>query len=237
MTLPRQIDRRALLGRISIFEGLSKRELDLLHAITGTKRVRERETLFYKGDEGSTLYGVLRGRLRGYAIGGDAKEYVFNFMGPGEVIGEVALLDAQPRSLTIEAVEPSELLTLHRRDLLPFVEQNPKVALKLASVLARRLRALSESQEDAMLLSIPGRLAKKLLALSQGYGKAVAGGGTRIELKLPQGQLGELIGATRESVNKQMRVWVETKVIRVERGYITILSEEALEDTAGFAIS
>jgi CRP-like cAMP-binding protein len=235
VTLPRMIDSRALLASIPIFAGLPKKELESLHAITGTRRLRAREVLFRKGDEGVTLYGVMRGRLRVYSAS-DAKEVTFRFLDPGEVVGEMAVLDAQPRSATVAAIEASELLTLHRRDFLPFLESHPRAAIQLAAVLAQRLRSLSDEIEDAKLLAIPARLAKKLLALSQGYGKEVAGGGTRIELKLPQAQLGELVGATRESVNKTMRGWIDAGVIKVERGFITVLDEDALEDSAGYAV-
>ena len=234
MTQPRVVDGRALLARIPVFAGLNQRELDLLYGITGTRRLRTREVLFRKGDEGATLYGVMRGRLR-VVSGLDAKEVILNFLEPGVVFGEIALLDSQPRSATVAAVESVELLTLQRRDFLPFMEQHPKVAIQLATALAQRLRSLSNSMEDAMLLSISGRLSKKLLALAQTYGKP-APGGTRIDLKLPQHELGELVGATRESVNKHMRGWVEAGVLRVERGIITVLDEEALESAAGYAL-
>jgi CRP-like cAMP-binding protein len=235
MALTRLVDGRSLLERIPLFAGVNRRELDLLYAITGTRRLRSREVLFRKGDEGATLYGVMRGRLRLYS-GGESKEVVFKFFEPGEVFGEIALLTSQPRSAAVAAVEAAELLTLQRRDFLPFLEQHPKVAIQLATSLAERLRALSDAMEDAMLLSISGRLAKKLLTLAQDHGKPVPGGGTRIDLKLPQAQLGELVGATRESVNKHMRAWTEAGVLRAERGFITVLDEEALEAQAGYAL-
>jgi len=222
-----------MLGAIGIFEGLSRRELELLHGITGTKRLRAREVLFRKGDPGSALYGVLRGRLRVYSTGPDAKEVVFRFLEAGDVVGEVALFDAQVRSATVEAVEPCELLSLQRRDLLPFLEQHPRVAIKLAAILARSLRELSQRVEDELSLTIPARLARKLLALMRTHGRDAAGG-TRIEQRLPQHVLGELVGATRESVNKQMRLWVSAGAIAVERGYVTVLKREALEVTAGY---
>ncbi len=234
MTLSRAIDGRALIERIPVFAGLSRRDFDLLYAITGTRRLRTREVLFRKGDEGSTLYGVLRGRLRVFS-GADSKEVIFRFLEPGEVFGEIALLDSQPRSATIAAVEPVELLTLHRRDLLPFLEEHPKVTIQLATALAQRLRALSDAMEDAMLLSISGRLAKKLLSLAQDHGKPVPEG-TRIDLRLPQHALGELVGATRESVNKHMRAWTRAGVLRMERGIITLFDQEALEAAASYAL-
>ena len=222
-----------MLGSIGVFEGLSRRELDLLHAITGTKRLRAREVLFRKGDPGSALYGVLRGRMRVFSSGPDAKELVFRFLEAGDVLGEVALFDAQVRSATVEAMEPCELLSLQRRDLIPFLEQHPRVAIKLAAVLARSLRELSQRVEDELSLTIPARLARKLLALMRTHGRA-AGAATRIDQRLPQHILGELVGATRESVNKQMRLWVAAGAIAVDRGYVTVLKREALEATAGY---
>ena len=221
MALSTAIDGRALIERIPVFAGLGRRDFDLLYAITGTRRLRSREVLFRKGDEGATLYGVLRGRLRVFS-GADSKEVIFRFLEPGEVFGEIAL-------------EPVELLTLHRRDLLPFLEQHPKVAIQLATALAQRVRTLSDAMEDAMLLSISGRLAKKLLSLAQDHGKPVAGG-TRIDLRLPQHALGELVGATRESVNKHMRIWTRAGVLRAERGIITLIDQEALASAAGYAL-
>lgn len=227
------LDSRSALAAIGIFEGLSRRELDLLHGITNTKRLRAREVLCRKGDPGSALYAVLRGRLRVFSHGADSKEIVFRFLEAGDVVGEVALFDAQVRSATVEAVEPCELLTLQRRDLLPFLEQQPKVAIKLAAVLARHLRDLSQRVEDELSLTIPARLARKLLALTRTHGSAVPAG-TRIDQRLPQHILGELVGATRESVNKQMRLWVGAGAIQVDRGFVTVVDPSALEETARF---
>jgi CRP-like cAMP-binding protein len=204
-----------------------------LHAITGTKRLRAREVLCRKGDPGSALYAVMRGRLRVFSSGADGKELVFRFLEAGDVVGEVALFDAQVRSATVEAVEACELLTLQRRDLIPFLEQHPRVAIKLAAVLARTVRELSQRVEDELSLTIPARLARKLLALMRERGVTVPDG-VRIEQRLPQHILGELVGATRESVNKQMRVWVGAGAIRVDRGFVTVVRREALEETAGF---
>lgn len=228
MTTPRPIDPRTLLSGIALFEGFTARDLEGLLALTTIKRLKAGQVLCRKGDPGVQLYGVLTGRLRVISEGGDGKEVILNFVGPGEVIGDIALIDTQPRSATVEAIEPGEVVCLHRRDLLPFLYQNPKAAIQLAAGLARRVRALSLVVEDALLLAIPARLAKKLLALAQTYGKPTAAG-TRIELRLPQHQLGEMIGATRESVNKTLRGWVDEGAIEVDRGYVTIKDPAALE--------
>lgn len=105
------------------------------------------------------------------ATGFDGKEVMFTLMGPGEVIGEIPLLDGGERSASVVAVEPTELLTLHRRELIPFLESHPGAAIGLAGVLAARVRRLSERTEDRQTMPLPGRIAKRLIALSKQYGK------------------------------------------------------------------
>jgi CRP-like cAMP-binding protein len=225
------VDRRELLRSIPIFSSLSDRELDLLLTYTTTKRVKKRAFLCRRGDPGLQLFAVMEGRLRVVGEGGDGREVVFNFMDPGDVIGEISLLDAQPRSASVEAVEDATLLALHRRDLLPFFERNPKAAMKLATVLAERLRRISELVEDTVFLGLPTRLAKMLLSLGQRYGKETPKG-LFIDLKLPQHELGELVGTSRESINKQLRQWGEEGLVHVERGYVTLTDRGRLEELA-----
>ncbi len=230
------LDLRSMLRSAEIFEGIADVALDELVQLTTTRRLRKGEILFRKGDEARQLYGVLNGRLALSAAGEDGKEARFFFFDPGEVIGEVALLDHNPRSGTVEAVEDSELFSLRRRDLLPFLERHPRVALNLAAVLASRLRRLSELMEDTLFLALPSRLAKKLIGLAQAYGRETPGG-LRIGVRLPQAELGELVGATRESINKQMRAWSVAGLIEVDRGFITIVDEDGLESAARYMVS
>jgi len=230
-----RVARRRVLANVSIFSDLDERSLDALLEVTSTRRLRAKDTLFRKGDPGQQLYGVVQGRLKIYASGADGKEVVFGFSDPGDVIGEIALLDSNPRSATVAAMEPSELLTLDRRDFLPFLERRPVVAIHLAQLLAGRLRRLSEQAEDAMFLTLPTRLAKKLLALGADYGKR-GDEGLRIDLRLQQQELGDMVGTSRESVNKQLRAWTVDGLVRFERGYITILDTDGLEAVARFTM-
>lgn len=225
------MDRREVLKGIPLFQGMSDRELDMLLALTTTKKLKKRAYLFRKGDPGNALFAVLEGRLKATGEGRDGKEMVFSVMDPGEVIGEIALLDQEPRSATVQAVEDVTLLTLHRRDLLPFLERNPKAAIKLAAVLAKRIRNLTELAEDTVFLGLPSRLAKKLLSLADRYGKQTPEG-LKIDLKLPQHELGELVGTSRESINKTLRQWGEESLVSFASGYLTIKDRDRLEDLA-----
>jgi CRP/FNR family transcriptional regulator, cyclic AMP receptor protein len=221
-------DKRRLLASVPLFGSLEERALDALLAVTTTKRLAPREELFHKGDPGEQLYVVMSGRLKAKAEGVDGKEVIFSLMGPREVIGEIALLDSNPRSATVEAIEASELLALHRRDFLVVLERHPKVAIRLAGILAERLRKLSDLTEDTAFLTLPSRLAKKLLSLAESDGVPTPEG-TRIRIRLPQSELGELVSTSRESVNKLLRAWVQEGVVGVDHGFITLRKRRSLE--------
>jgi CRP-like cAMP-binding protein len=225
------VDRREVLKNVALFQDMSDRELDMLLALTTTKKLKKRAYLFRRGEPGNALFAVLEGRLKATGEGRDGKEMVLSVMDPGEVIGEIALLDQEPRSATVQAVEDVTLLTLHRRDLIPFLERNPKAAIKLAAVLAKRIRNLTELMEDTVFLGLPSRLAKKLLSLADRYGKPTPEG-LKIDLKLPQHELGELVGTSRESINKTLRQWGEENLVSFASGYLTIKDKDRLEDLA-----
>lgn len=225
------IDRKELLAEVELFCGLSDSVLDELVALTSIKKLAAREELCHKGDEGGELYGILSGRLKALTSSEDGKEAIFLIMGPGEVFGEVALLDAGPRSVTIVSAEPSELLVLGRRDFLAFLRRHSDLALSLAQVLAGRVRRLSEAVEDAYFRSLPARLAKALLALSRSTSTETPDG-LRIDMKLSQQDLGDLVGKTREAVNKQMRAWSEEGIVTMRAGVLLIHDVEQLESLA-----
>ena len=222
------MDRRELLASVSIFSSLNEKELDLLLQATTTKRLEAKEVLFRKGDPGNQLYGILSGSLKVMVIGSDGKDVIFTLMGPGEIIGEIALLDMEERSASAVAVETTELLTLHRRELIPFLEGHPRAAIGLASVLAAMVRRLSERAEDHQTMPLAGRIAKRLLSLAEQHGKRPIVGGP-VEVRLPQQDLADLVGTTRESVNKQLRIWSEAGVIEIGRGRVVLKKTEALE--------
>jgi len=226
-------ERRALLKRVGIFSQLEDRELDGLVRLTHTRRLGPREILFRAGStECTELYAVMRGRIKITTASDDGKEFVLQIMGPGEVLGEIALLNDYPRTATVTAIDRSQLLVLQRRELLPFLEEQPKVAIKLLAVLGDRLRRASAQLEDAVFLDVRARLAKKLLFFMNADGEDVPEG-RRFPLKLSQRELGELVGATRESVNKQLKTWERSDVIRIEGKEVTVLAPDELQSLAG----
>lgn len=225
------MDRRELLRNVSLFSSLDERELDRLIQATTTRRLASKEVLFRKGDPGNQLFGVLTGSLKVTGVGTDGKDVVFRLMRPGEVVGEIALLDGEPRSATVAAVEATSLVTLHRRDFVPFLEQHPRAAIRLAAVMAERVRRLSERAEDRQTMSLPARLAKRLLALAAEHGVRPVVGGP-VEIRLSQQDLADLVGTTRESVNKQLRIWEDGGIVSLGRGRTVLRQPKLLAEIA-----
>jgi CRP-like cAMP-binding protein len=226
--------RRELLAKGSLFSKLSERELDDLVQVSRIQKLRPREELCHKGDPGSQVYLISKGRLKAMTTSAEGDDVVFSIMAPGEVCGELALLSGGRRTATITAIDESELIVLDRREFLPFLKARPEVAIKLLEVLAERQLRLSELVEDTTFLNLPARLAKKLVSLSRTYGTETPDG-LRIDLKLSQGEIGDLVATTRESINKQIKSWSGEGMVSMKNGIVTIHRIDDLEALAGFA--
>jgi CRP-like cAMP-binding protein len=225
-------EKRRLLVAVPLFAGLSGKEIGDLLEVTRTQTLRARRELFHKGDEGAQVYLVARGTLKAFTTSEEGDDVVFNLLSEGELFGEIAFLGNQVRTATVTAITESELLAIDRRDFLDFLKRHPDASIKLLSVLAKRVKQVSELVEDTLFLNLPIRLAKKLVHYSTIYGRETESGEVRIGLKLSQEEWGDLVGATRESVNKQMRAWTEEGLIDVDHGYVLIRRPEALEQLA-----
>ncbi len=228
-------NRRELLAKIPLFAELETRELDALSPATRIQRVKARETLYRKGDPGRSLAVVVEGAIKVFNTSADGTQVVFGVFGPGEVVGELALFLEDERTASVMALEETELLTLDRRDFFVFLRTHPRVAEKLLGVLALRVRRVSQMVEDTLFLNLPSRLARKLVAYSENYGKRMREG-ILIDLKLSQTEWGDLVGATRESINTQLRAWTEDGILKFDRGYITIQRLDALEALTDLAL-
>lgn len=230
LTVSRE-QRRDFLETIGLFAGMGERGLDRLAEMSSVRTVAAEEVLCHKGDEASQLYGVLAGRLKAVGSSGDGREVVFSVIGPGEVTGEIALVDGQPRSAAIVAMEECVLLVLARRDFLAYLREDSEAAIQLAQALARYIRRLSDTVEDAYYHRLPVRLAKKLLALGREHGEPTPQG-LRVRVRLSQRELGELVGKTREAVNKQLRAWAHEGIVETIEGHLVLRDVDRLEDVA-----
>jgi CRP/FNR family transcriptional regulator, cyclic AMP receptor protein len=225
-----QIDKRALLAGHFLLGQLDPDALGRLAATATFAHYPAHATIFEKGDPGVGMMAVVRGRVKicSYSMGG--KELVLNIIDRGGLFGEVALLDGRPRTAHAVTLEETDLLVLERGRFLPFLTANPEVAIRLISVLCDRLRQTSEHLEDALFLEAGPRLARWLLRFAASFGKETEGGVVRLNIKLSQQQIGNLVGISRESINKHIGDWQRAGYLAVQSGFITIRDREALEE-------
>ena len=166
--------------------------------------------------------------MRVSAVSADGREVTLNVIGPGEIFGEIALLDGKPRSADCTTLEDSVLMVVERRHFLPFLMRNEGLVDRLLGVLCDRLRRTSLALEEIALFDLQARLARLLMKLSQDYGRPLPGGGVRIDLKLSQRDLATLVASSRETVNKQLRGWREQGVVEQSAGYLVVKDSAAL---------
>ncbi|MET0277580.1 MAG: Crp/Fnr family transcriptional regulator [Pseudorhodoplanes sp.] len=216
-------DRLAFLRDHPIFGVLGDDILQQLRSHALQKTVAKGTTIFSKGETGSSLFAVLEGQVKVVSFSAQGKNAVFNILGPGDIFGEIALLDGGERTADVTTISDCKLLVIERRDFLPLVHSRPDVAQRLIEVLCMRLRNTSRQVEEVMFLELPAKLANTLLRLNAA---ALAEGKNKIALT--QSEIAQVIGASRESTNKQLREWEERKWLRLERGGLVILSPEKL---------
>jgi CRP/FNR family transcriptional regulator, cyclic AMP receptor protein len=228
---PRDI-KRAALRTSPLFQAMQPEELDAILGFATERRVRRGQMVVQRGETGSSMMAVLHGRVRISAVNADGKEITLNVINPGEVFGEIALLDGQPRSADAYAVEDTLLLVVERRHFLPFLTSNPALVSRLLTVLCDKLRSTSLALEQIALFDLETRLARLILKLAADYGRP-SPDGTRIEMKLSQRDISNLVASSRESVNKQLALWRDSGVLTLEGGYIVVRRTEELQAVAG----
>ena len=218
--------REALLRRSFNFKDL---DADLLGRVAQLARVRRLDRgglLFAQGDEGGALFAVVEG-LVGISIAGGDRELTLGFMEPGDVFGEIALLDGLPRTAAARAVEACVLLAIDRASFLLLLEQERRLARYLIELLCERLRTTTDRLSEFAFLDLRTRLARRLGALAIAHGSHRPDG-IRIDLKLSQTALAHMLGVSREAINKQLKAWSTEAVLRIDRGIITILDKARL---------
>jgi CRP/FNR family transcriptional regulator, cyclic AMP receptor protein len=217
---------RDALKTLSFLGGLPDAVLDRLAGRAHVKRYGKGETIVTRDDAGESLMLLLGGRAKISNITSDAREIVLNFLGKGDVIGEITILDGAPRTANAVAIEDTEALVLYRRDLLPVLPKNPDAMLELIQILCEKLRATSAIIEENSL-PMAARAAAGLLRLADQHGRVIKGG-TLIDLKLSQRDLGSYLGLSRENVSRQLGLFRDIGLLRIEGAEIVILDRDAL---------
>jgi CRP/FNR family transcriptional regulator, cyclic AMP receptor protein len=214
------------LTSVPMFSGLQRDELLKFAELTRERTYPKGSVILFQGDPGDSLYVLRQGRAKVVLIGEDGREVILGVLEPGAHFGELALIDDQPRSAHVIAMEDSQLLILRREDFRRRVEANPSVAWALLTELSRRLRRADQKIGGLVLLDVPGRISRLLLDLS-----AESSNGT-IEKPLTHQTIAQMIGASRETVSRAMKEFQEEGLIRVERRRIAVANRDALEKRA-----
>ncbi len=210
------------LARVPLFADLDDESLRELSAVARKRVFRQGEVIFHRDDPGQVLYIVKEGKVKIALTSPDGQEVSLTVFGAGECFGELSILDGEPRSADAIALERVELYALQRQDFVNVVMNHPKIAVQVMKVISQRLRQADQQIEDLLFLDVYGRVAKKLLELSETHGVPTAQG-VRIELRLTQQELASMVGASRESVNKVMGYFTDKRYIMTDKHKITLM--------------
>lgn len=218
----------SVLRQHPIFRELESDALDQLCRYAKPTSLKRGATIFSKGDPGSSLYAVISGTVKISVSSPDGRNAILNLISAGEIFGEVAVLDGRERTADATANTNCEILVIDRREFLPFVKSQPVLAMKFIELLCDRLRWTSDQVEQVILQDLPRRLASALLGLTE---KRKLDPSSRT-IAITQQEISEMVGMTRESINKQLRAWAARDWVRLEHGAIVLLSPEPLRGLA-----
>jgi CRP-like cAMP-binding protein len=211
------------LATVPLFSGLERDEIQKFADLTRERSYPKGSVILFQDDPGDSLFVLRVGRVKVVLIGEDGREVILGVLEPGAHFGELALIDDQPRSAHVIAMEDAQLLILRREDFRRRVEANSSVAWALLTELSRRLRRADNKIGGLVLLDVPGRIARLLLDLADEAGSSI------IEKPLTHQTIAQMIGASRETVSRAMKEFQDAGLITVERRRIGLGDRDALE--------
>lgn len=214
------------LNSVPLFSHLTEEETETISRATRERAYPKNSVIVFEDDPGDALFVVKSGQVKVVLIGEDGREVILSVLGAGDFFGEMSLIDDQPRSAHVIAMEETNLLVLRRDDFRRRVEANPAVAWALLSELALRLRRADAKIHGLALLDVPGRIARLLLDFAQ------EGQSPTIEKPLTHQTIAQMIGASRETVSRTIRDFQNKGFIRVERRRISVANRVALKQLA-----
>ena len=214
-----------------LFTALDEASAATLRAsMTGVKLSRG-QVLFKEGDAGDQLFVVVDGKLKLGTTSNDGRENLLSILGPGDMFGELSLFDPGPRTATATAVVDSKLLALANDQVIGWVKEHPQVSLQLLGRLAQRLRKANDVLSDLVFADVPGRVAKAIIELGERFGTK-KDDGLHVNHELTQEELAQLVGASRETVNKALADFAARGWVKLEPRAVIILDAERLSKRA-----
>ncbi len=216
-----------VLRKAGLFQGVAPEDVEALGNQFEVIEAPRGTTLFQEGEPGDSLYIVLEGKVKLGRRSSDGRENLVAVMGPADQFGELSLFDPGPRTATAVVVTDARLARLPKQALQTWVQERPQIAIQLLHVIARRLRRTNTMLADLIFVDVPGRVAKQLLLLAQKFG-SVDSGQLRVTHDLTQEELAQLVGASRETVNKALADFASRGWLRLEGKSVVILDRDRL---------
>lgn len=216
-----------LLTSVPLFAALGVEDAAALSRALTTRAVPRGHVVFREGDAGDRLFVILDGKVKITRAAADGRENVLSVLGPAEMFGELSLFDPGPRTATATAVTASTLASLDHDDLRPLLDTRPQLGSEFLRALAQRLRRTNDSMADLVFSDVPGRVAKALLELADKFGTP-EGTATIVRHDLTQEELAQLVGASRETVNKALSEFAGRGWLQLEGRSVRLLDRERL---------
>lgn len=215
------------LRNIPLFEHLRDADIERIQGFARERSYPKNNVIVFEEDPGDSLYVVLNGQVKVVLIGEDGREVILSTPGKGDFFGEMSLIDDQPRSAHVIAMEDSLLLVLRREDFHQCLAAMPGIAIGLLRAMCKRLRKADDKIGGLVLLDVPGRVARLLLEMAD------EGDGEHITKRITHHLIAQMIGSSRETVSRTMRILMDQGLIDVTRSKITLLNRDLLETAAG----
>ncbi|WKK60727.1 CRP-like cAMP-activated global transcriptional regulator GlxR [Corynebacterium sp. P3-F1] len=215
------------LARAGIFQGVDPDAVVNLISQMQTESFPRGTTIFDEGEPGDTLYIIIEGKVKLARHAPDGRENLLSVMGPSDMFGELSIFDPGPRTSSAVCVTEVEAATMDSEMLRTWINDHPEISQQLLRVLARRLRRTNASLADLIFTDVPGRVAKTLLQLANRFGTQ-EGSGLRVNHDLTQEEIAQLVGASRETVNKALATFAQRGWIRLEGKSVLIVDTEHL---------
>jgi CRP/FNR family transcriptional regulator, cyclic AMP receptor protein len=215
------------LEGIALFAGLSNAQIAVLSGMLCTRRFAIGETIVTAEEAGGAAYIIRDGFVRVHVEQEDGRDIVLAILGPGELFGEMSLVDQLGRSASVVAHEPATVLSIDRAAFWSCLRATPAMAFNLSSILSRRLRLANAHIQSLAALDVPGRIAYQLWEYAREYGKPTAGGAVCVPFRLSQSDLAGLVGASRVRVNQVLAALRQDGLVSVDHGRHMVVHDSA----------
>lgn len=217
----------AFFRKFPLFADLDDRELQAVAAVAKSRRYAKEDVVFYADESGDIFCLIREGQVKVTMISPEGKEIILKLLGPGDFFGEMALLDDEPRSATVVATEPLELVTIWRNDFLQILAENFSITRKVLAELSRRLRSASSRIESLATMDVYGRLARFFLDLARDHGKTLDSGYVAVTRPTHQA-MANMIGTSRETVSRLIHDLMRQGLL-ISEGKTIYLKKTAIE--------